>query len=153
MVKNFIFNDIVLYAKGWYQRSENIVDDLAYLFEQIYGWVTADEGEIALRMLRVLDSLYKAMDLKQENYGMFNSHFLLEQGIRKCMSVYDVSRDMATIYVAMSVLQGLSKDEIKLNAPHYGKKEHFRMGTLFGKYNISMTYTEMNRRAQKAFGC
>ena len=55
---------------------------------------------------------------------------------------------MAIIYLARGILQGLSRDEIKLKAPHYGKKEYFRMGSLFGENPISMTYTEMNRKAE-----
>ena len=58
---------------------------------------------------------------------------------------------MSVILVVHSILQRLGTNEIKLNPPVYGKKEHFRMGQFFGEYPISMTYTEMNRIARKVF--
>jgi hypothetical protein len=69
------------------------------------------------------------------------------------MHLYEVSYEKAIILWAMSILMQLDKSQIKLNAPKYGKKEHFRMGRAFGsKYPISMTYSEMNRRAKQTFG-
>ena len=155
MITNFTFNDIVLYAKGWYQRSEKICEDLDYLFSKIYGWTSPREEEVSHRMMIVLDRLYEAAEVtpKKCPWGWYMSHASFEEEIRKRMSLYNnCSRDMAIILTVLSVLQGLSKDEIKLNRPHYGKKEHFRMGSLFGDNPISMTYTEMNNRAAKMFG-
>lgn len=154
-IVNFLYNDIVLYSKGWYERTDNICEDLDYLFSKIYGWTQPTEQETSHRMMIVLDRLYKAADVTNKDcpYGWYMSHALFEEEVRKRMSLYkDCSRDMAIIFTVISILQGLSKDEIKLNAPHYGKKEYFRMGSLCGKNPISMTYTEMNRRAQQMFG-
>jgi len=154
-IVNFTYNDIVLYAKGWYERNDNICEDLDYLFSKIYGWTSPREDEVSHRMMIVLDRLYEAADVTKKDcpYCWYMSHALFEEEVRKRMSLYkDCSRDMAIIYTVISVLQGLSKDEIKLNPPHYGKKEYFRMGSLCGKNPISMTYTEMNRRAQQMFG-
>ena len=52
MIVNFTFNDIVLYSKGWYKRSENVVDDLGYLLSQVYGYYPVEEGEVAMYMLK-----------------------------------------------------------------------------------------------------
>ena len=156
MIKNFLYNDIVLYAKGWYERSENICEDLDYFFSQIYGWTSAREDEVAHRMMIVLDRLYEAADVFSRTnrpYGWYISHASFEEEVRKRMSLYhDCSRDMDIIFTVLSVLQGLSKEEIELEPPFYGKHEHFRMGSLFGKNPISMTYKEMNRRAEQMFG-
>lgn len=152
MIKDFIYNDIVLYCKGWYQsESDDILEDLGYLFSQIYAWTPKTEGEVARMMTRVLDKLY------QEKAILFNAEspycfcgFMGE--VRKRMWLYNESFDKSIIFYVKSVLMQLTKDEIILNPPHYGKKEHFRMGSLFGdRRPISMTYTEMNRIAQKAF--
>lgn len=154
MITNFIFNDIVLYAKGWYQRSKNICEDLDYLFSKIYGWTHPIEYEVADRMLRVLDKLYVEAGVYSGTkvpYGWLVEHYLFEGEIRQRMQLYNCTREKAIILVVLSILQGLSREQIKLNSPHYGKKEHFRMGSLFGDNPISMTYTEMNRRAQKIF--
>lgn len=154
MITNFKYNDIVLYAKGWYERSENICEDLDYLFSKIYGWTSPKEDEVSYRMLIVLDRLYEAANVTIKDcprmWCMSHTHF--EEEVRNRMCIYDnCSRDKAIILTVLSILQMLRNDEIKLNPPHYGKKEHFRMGSLFGKNPISMTYKEMNRKAQKSF--
>lgn len=154
-ITDFIYNDVVLYAKGWYECSNNICEDLDYIFSKIYGWTQPTEQEVSHRMMIVLDRLYEAADVTKKDcpYCWYMSHALFEEEVRKRISFYkDCSRDMAIILTVLSILQGLSKDDIKLNAPHYGKKEHFRMGSLCGKNPISMTYTEMNRLAQQMFG-
>jgi hypothetical protein len=144
MIENFQYNDIILYAKGWFYRNDNMIDDLGYLFSKIYGWTPKTEKEIAPMMLKVLDRLDTEMGRLHPLYDFYSD-------IQRNMCLYDVSLDLATILYVRSILQGLPKDVIKLNPPHYGKKEYFRMGSLFGKYPISQTYTEMNRMAQKTF--
>ena len=152
MVKNFVYNDIVLYAKGWYERSESITDDLGYLFSKVYAWTPKTEKEVSYMMLRALDRLYVELNIPSDCPAKwFNTHASFEEEVNKRMSIYEYSREMAIIYLVLAVFQGLSKDEIQLIAPKYGKREHFRMGSLFGKNPISMTYTEMNRRAKKMF--
>ena len=146
MIKNFIFNDIVLYCKGWYQtpKGDTMLDDLSYLFSKIYAWTPKTEEDIAHFMIIVLDTLYENKKFNNDFSNLFNE-------VKRNMRLYQCSFDMAIILYISSVLQRLSIDEIKLNAPHYGKKEHFRLGMIIGEYPISQTYTEMNRIAQKAF--
>ena len=144
MITNFEYNDIVLHCKGWYQKDDNLLEDLGYLFSQIYGWTPKTEADIAPMMLKVLDKLNSEMGKSVSLYQVYNE-------IHNRVNIQEVSNDMAIILYVRAILQGLSKDEIQLNPPHYGKKEHFRMGSLFGKTPISMTYTEMNRRAQRMF--
>jgi hypothetical protein len=148
MITNFVYNDIVLYCKGWYQTPEGdtMLDDLGYLLSKIYAWTPKTESEIAHFMIIILDKLYSEMKLEHNND--FSKLF---EEINRNTRLYKCSFNMAIILYVHSVLQGLSVDKIKLNAPHYGKKEHFRLGMLLGKYPISQTYTEMNHIAQKAF--
>lgn len=145
MIKDFKYNDIVLYCKGWYQKDDNMLEDLGYLFSKIYAWTPKTEKEIAPMMLKVLD------EFNVKSGRNIHSLYSFFSELHKYVSLYDVSFDKAIILYARSILQGLSKDEIKLNAPHYGKKEYFRMGSLWGRLPISMTYTEMNRIANKMF--
>ena len=62
MITNYKYKDIILYAKGWYERKD-IVEDLSYLFSQIYGWNPSEcDGEytttcVANYMLLILDDL------------------------------------------------------------------------------------------------
>lgn len=157
MITNFTYNNIVLYAKGWYEKSENILDDLGYLFSEIYGWTPKTEQEIVHFMLITIDKLYEELEIKFSTNGYGRSFALFYEEINKRMCLYNVSYEMAIILWAMSILMQLDKNQIKLNAPKYGKKEHFRLGRAFGsKYPnalpISMTYKEMNRRAKQMFG-
>ncbi|MBP5724612.1 MAG: hypothetical protein J6X18_13700 [Bacteroidales bacterium] len=155
MITNFTYNNIVLYSKGWYQRSENILDDLGYLFSQIYGWTPKTEYEVTQFMLTAIDNLYEELGLgfTTNGYGKYNNAFSsFHSEINRRMRLYDVSYEMAIILWAMSIMMNLERTQIKLNPPKYGRKEHFRLGRAFGgKYPISMTYTEMNRMAAEAF--
>lgn len=145
MITNFLYNDIVLYAKGWYEKRD-IIGDLGYLISQIHYNYPKTEKELAPYMLMVLDKLNNEMGGNKHGYLWFFNE------VQKRIDIMYVSQEMAIIYVVLNELMSLSKDEIKLNPPHYGKKEHFRMGGTFGNYPISMTYTEMNRIAKKMFG-
>ena len=153
MIENFIYNDIVLYCKGWYQTPEGdtMLDDLGYLFGKIYAWTPKTEEEIAHFMMRVLDKLYDEQGIRFDSESWINNFSGFHNEIKCNMRMYNCSFDMAIILVVHSILQRLDTNEIKLNPPVYGKKEHFRMGQFFGEYPISMTYTEMNRRAQQMF--
>lgn len=150
-VENFTYNEVVLYCKGWYQKDGDTLEDLGYLFSQIYAWTPKKENEIAHMMLVALDKLYDVLDGPLNPYRFYNKHAIFMDEVYKRMSIYEQSMNMAIIGLVRSIFQGLSKDEIKLNPPHYGRKEYFRMGSLFGMTPISMTYTEMNRRAQQMF--
>lgn len=153
MIENFIYNDIVLYCKGWYQtpKGDTILDDLGYLFSKIYAWTPKTEEEIAHFMMRVLDKLYDEKGIRFDSESWINNFSGFHNEIKRNMRIYNCSFDMAIIWVVHSILQRLDRNEIKLNRPVYGKKEHFRMGQFFGEYPISMTYKEMNNRAIKMF--
>jgi len=140
-IENFIYNDIILYCKGWYQTPEGdtMLDDLGYLFSKIYAWTPKTEKEIAPMMLRVLDEFDIKIGCSRSLYG-FHSE------IQKYIALYDISLDMAIIRYVRALLFEIPRDSIKLNPPKYGRKEHFRM-----EGPISMTYTEMNRRAKEIF--
>lgn len=157
-IENFLYNDIVLYSKGWYERTDGedgIIKDLSYLFSKINTWAPKNEKEVAHFMMRAIDKLYEKMEIKfdAEYCGRWNNSFAsFFDEINKRMLVYNVSFDRAVILWAMSIFFGLEKDKIKLNPPHFGKNEHFRMGQAFGgKLPISTTYTYMNNVAKKAF--
>ena len=162
-ITNFRFNDIVLYSKGWYEPTENILNDLGYLFSKVYGWNATEvyknketiEEEIARMMIKAIDYLYELKGIKFDtNFnGRWSNSFTSFMGeINKRMRLNNtLTFNMACIQWAMFIFSQLADDEIKLNPPHYDKHEHFRKGMMFGKHPISMTYTEMNRIAQEAF--
>lgn len=152
-IENFLYNDIVLYSKGWFCSKEGIVwKDLAYFFSKIYAFPPKNESEVALLMLLILGKLHQEFELDRDPEKVpacwLSTPYRLEEEIRKSMSLHDFNRDRATIQVILNVLQTLSIKEIKLKRPVYSKKFPFRLD----RTPISMTYTEMNRRAIKMFG-
>lgn len=152
MIENFVYNDIVLYSKGWYQTpdGDTMLDDLGYLFSQIYAWTPKTEDDIARMMMRVLDRLYTEQNKNFNDESPFSYSGFYDE-IKNTMRLYNVSFSMAIILMVKSKLFQLKTSEIKLNPPVYGKNKHFRIGRLFGKYPISMTYKEMNKIAQNSF--
>lgn len=156
-IENFLYNDIVLYSKGWFQSKEDIVwKDLAYFFSEIYAFPPKNESDVALLMLLVLEKLHKELNLDRDPEKVpacwLSTPYRLEQEIRRIMLLYDFGRDRATIQAVLHVLHKLSTEEIKLKRPVYSKKFPFRLGGYFYKYPISMTYAEMNRKAIEMFG-
>ena len=149
MITDFIYNDIVLYAKGWYEKTD-LYEDLGYFLSKIYGWTPNRDDELAHFMLDILERIYEAQD-KKFSSGYLCSFVSFWNEVNRYSDIYECTYNRAIILLVLGRLQELTKDEIKLNPPHYGKKEPFRMGCLFGKNPISMTYAEMNRRAQKVF--
>ena len=155
-IENFLYNDIVLYSKGWYHSKENIVwKALAYFFSKIYAFPPENESRVALLMLLVLEKLHQELELDRDPEKVpacwLSTPYRLEQEIRRLMLFYNFGRDRATIQAVLHVLHKLSNEEIKLKRPIYSKKFPFRLGGYFTKYPISMTYKEMNRKAIKMF--
>lgn len=153
-IENFKYNDIVLYAKHWYKQID-LCEDLGYLFSKIYAYTPKKECEISLYMLRVLDNLYEELCIERsysKGTGFFCATLTeFESEVRKNMMLYDCSRDIAIIKTSLFILYCLDNKMIKLNPPHFGKKERFRLGGFCCNYPISMTYAEMNRIAKKTF--
>ena len=152
-IENFLYNDIVLYSKGWFCSKEGIIwKDLAYFFSEIFAFPPKTEDEVALLMLIVLEKIHQEFELDRDpekvSSRWLSTPYLLEQEIRRIMLFYDYDRNRATIQAVLNVLQTLSNKEIKLKRPVYSKKFPFRLD----RTPISMTYTEMNRRAIKMFG-
>lgn len=152
-IENFLYNDIVLYSKGWFCSKEGIVwKDLVYFFSEIFAFPPKTESEVALLMLIVLEKIHQEFELDRDpekvSSRWLSTPYLLEQEIRRIMLFYDYDRNRATIQAVLNVLQTLSNKEIKLKRPVYSKKFPFRLD----RTPISMTYAEMNRRAIKMFG-
>ena len=79
MIENFVYNDIVLYCKGWYQtpKGDIMLDDLGYLFGKIYAWTPKTEEEIAHFMMRVLDKLWDEQCIKFDSESWIHIHIAL----------------------------------------------------------------------------
>lgn len=104
MITNFIFNDIVLYCKGWYtSKDKDIIKDLGYLFSKVYIWKPKTEEEVARMMVRVLDKLYE----EQKKTFIENTRFSFVgfyDEVVRTMCLYKVSFPMAIILNVKSKL-------------------------------------------------
>ena len=154
-IKNYTFNDIILYAKGWYKGTDNICEDLGYFFKKIYWVSNCNEGHIAMLMLRLLDDVHNRLSLPRNPECVagkwLTTHIQFESEVRRLMALYDYTRDMAIIHAVLGVLHSITRDEIELNPPTFSKKERFRLGCIGYSYPISQTYKEMNRIARQFF--
>jgi hypothetical protein len=154
-IKDYTFNDIILYSKGWYKGTGNICEDLGYFFSKIYWVSDYNEGTIAMRMLHLLDDIYNKLSLNRNPEHLAGkwlaTHSQFEGEVRRLMMLYNYNRDMAIIHAVLGVLHSMTCDEIELKPPVFGKKERFRLGCIGYEYPISQTYKEMNRIAQKSF--
>lgn len=151
-VENFTFNDVVLYAKGWYYKEGNtIVQDLYHILGEIYLMPVENEKEVARIMLIALDEFLELRGVSFDsnaNGKYYNGFSAFHNAVERKMHSYNVvSHDMATILVVLEVFNRLGRDEIKLKRPVYGKKMYFRMPR-----PISTTYKEMNKIAIEMFG-
>ena len=101
-------------------------------------------------MLNILERVYEEQD-KKFSSGYLCSFASFWNEVNKYADIYECTYNRAIILLVLGRLLELSEEEIKLNPPHFGKKEHFRMGMLFGEWPKSMTYKEMNNRVAKLF--
>ena len=154
-ITNFRFNDIVLYAKGWYQRTDNIFEDIKKCIEEdnYYNvWNKMSERDICSVMLKCLDNIYEYLDDNDKKNGRWlYKHSAFLDKIEHNMKFWGNTYEEAIVYTILSILGELSVDEIELKKPKYGKGRR-RLGGMFNDYPISMTYKEMNKIAQKTFG-
>lgn len=153
-ITNFTYNDVVLYAKGWYERTDNVFNDIKKCIEEDNYYITWDKmspKDICGYMLRCLDKIYDYLDNDDKKNGRWLcSHAAFLEKIEHNIKFYGNTYEEAIVYTVLSILAELSVDEIELKAPKYGKGRR-RIGGIFSNYPISMTYKEMNKHAQLMF--
>lgn len=102
-------------------------------------------------MMKALDSIYRYLDEEEKLNGRWLcSHKAFRDETKIYMRLYDASEEYAIALMIHGILQGLTKDEIKLNKPIY-KRGNWRLGRCDGKNSMCMTYKYMNSRASKMF--
>ena len=157
MIKNFRYNDIILYCKGHLIRkdiiksghikvtNDDIIKDLGYLFSEIYGLCNLEESDIAHFMLRALDVYYKEAGVNFESETKDRNFATMHQDITNFMKFDKLTYNQACIRWVMSIFRWkIDMSTIELNPYHYARNKLFR-----ARGPISMTYTEMNNRQQK----
>jgi hypothetical protein len=151
-ITNFRFNDVVLYAKGWYESSGNLLKDLEkYIKRNEDYWYpkTMSRREVMNYMLKALDELYQYLSKEELTSPHYcHSHFTFITKVEYYERLYKIDFEEAVCMVVYSILQNLDRTQIILNPPKYDK-HHKYGGGLFGKKKQGMTYKEMNRLWQQ----
>ena len=149
-IENFRFNDVVLYAKGWYEHTDNFMKDLEkYIRMNNNYWYPSEMSDIDIMsyMLKALDIVYEHCTPEElKNYFLCHSHAVFLEKVRHNQAIYNVSFEHAACFIVYSILQGLSIEQIKLNAPRYDKKHRYGGGFFSKKSTHGMTYKEMYKR-------
>ena len=154
-IKNFPFNDLVLYAKCWYERTDNIFDDVKKCIEhdnKYSTWDKMSQRDICRLMLICLEKLYSYLDENdKKNNCWLCSHAAFLDALEHHMKFYGQTYEEAIVSIVLGILGTLSVDQIEIKKPVYKRGER-RMGDMFKKsVSKSMTYKEMNRIASKMF--
>lgn len=164
-IQNFRFNDLVLYSKGWYEtfsertgiinNEDGFFEDLEKAIKMNHNYWYPDhmtKDEVIEYLLKALDIIYTYLDENDKKCGRwYYTHSAFRNEVKHRMWLYDCSEEYAIALLVHGVLQGLTKDEIKLNKPIY-KKGNWRLGSQNEKMPAySMTYKYMNSRASQMF--
>lgn len=151
----FHFNDVVLYAKCWYERTDNVFEDLKKCLEhdnKYNIWPGIKPRDICKYMLMCLEEIYSFLDEddKKNNFWLCSHSSFLDQ-IEHRIHFYENTYEEAIVYTVLGILRCLTKEQIELIPPKYGKGMR-RIGCMFrNEMPKSMTYAEMNRMAKKMF--
>lgn len=165
-ITNFEWNDLVLYSKGWYENDTNTEDEFFDRIETIIKMNTNRSYESKMHRSDIMHMLFNA-------HGQIISHLsdkekdcpfwcatpayfydAVSNWMRRADWYYNekISLDYASARVILDVMSNMTTEQIEMRKPIYGKGR-LRMGTMFGEQRpISLTYTQMNREAEKVFG-
>lgn len=162
-IKNFEWNDLMLYSKGWYESTGNLAADVAICLEKnenrmirVRNKMSEESKKYVAKLLMdvVMPSFYKLMaDDKDIMLGRAtspsSSHFY--ERISEIMR-WDEKTTFhdAVIYDCVTIFRYIPKSKIKLNKPVYGKGRR-RISGILHTYPKSTTYKTMNRIASKFF--
>ena len=152
-IENFRFNDVVLYAKGWYEHSDNFMKDLEKYIrmnEDYYYPKEMSDIDIMNYMLKALDIVYEHCDAEDLKCGhLYHSHASFLERVRHMQNFYGDTFEKAVCLIVYGILQGLSKTQISLNPPCYDKKHRCGGGLFNKKEKQGITYKEMYKNWYK----
>lgn len=148
-IKNFRYNDLVLYCKGWYEGTDDIFADFERYIKMNDDYLYPKQmtrQDVITHALRAVDLVFNNFTNEERKY-----HYL---GTMSKFYDYTTNKmwlakdfEVATLLVVHEFLQGLDKNQIDIIPPTYKRnKPKFGWGYKFG-----MTYKEMNKIAERVF--
>lgn len=149
-IKNFRYNDLVLYCKGWYEGTDDIFADFERYIKMNDDYVYPKQmtrKDVITHALRAVDLVFNAFTKEERhNHYIGTMSKFYDYTIHKMLS-YTKDFEVATLLVVYEFLQGLDKYQIDIIPPTY-KRNKPKLG--YG-YKFGMTYKEMNKRAKAVF--
>ena len=146
-VRNFRFNDLVLYCKGWYEGTNDMfVDFERYIRmnEDYFYPPKMSRQDIIQYSLKAIDIVFENLTKEERHNHYLGTMAKFYDYVRHKMWLYNKDFEETVLFVVHELLQGLDRKQIELIPPTYGKgKPKIGWG-----YKQGMTYKEMNNRVK-----
>ena len=150
-IKNFRYNDLVLYCKGWYEGTDDIFADFERYIKMNDDYCYPKQmtrKDVITHALRAVDLVFNSFTNEERYNHYLGTMSKFYSKTTYTMLVYNIKDfEVATLFVVLEFLQGLDKDQIDIIPPTY-KKNKPKLG--WG-YKFGMTYQEMNKLAKATF--
>ena len=165
-IKDFEWIDLVLYSKGWYENYSSNEDEF---FAEVEKVIRLNENRSYERKMRKATIMHFLLSAHEQIISHLSEsertspHWCatpkrfyerVKEFMWRAETFYGntVSMDYACARVIIQVMSELTNDQIEFKRPVYGKSR-LRIGSMWGERRpISLTYTQMNREAEKCFG-
>lgn len=146
-LRNFRFNDLVLYCKGWYEGTNDIfVDFERYIRmnEDYFYPPKMSRQDIIQYSLKAIDIVLENLTKEERHNHYLGTMAKFYDYVRHKMWLYNKDFEETLLFVVHEFLQGLDRKQIELIPPTYGKgKPKIGWG-----YKQGMTYKEMNNKVK-----
>ena len=146
-VRNFRFNDLVLYCKGWYEGTNDMfVDFERYIRmnEDYFYPPKMSRQNIIQYSLKAIDIVFENLTKEERHNHYLGTMAKFYDYVRHRMWLYNKDFEETLLFVVHEFLQGLDRKQIELIPPTYGKgKPKIGWG-----YKQGMTYKEMNNKVK-----
>ena len=149
-IKNFRFNDLVLFCKGWYEGSDDLFADFERYIrmnDDYYYPPKMSHQDIIQYALKAVDLVFDHFTKEERHNHYLGTMFKFYDYVRHKMWLYNKDFEETLLFVVHEFLQGLERKQIELIPPTYGKGKP-KIGW---HYKEGMTYKQMNDEVKKVF--
>lgn len=150
-IKDFRYNDLVLYCKGWYEGTDDIFADFERYIKMNGDYCYPKQmtrKDVITHALRAVDLVFNAFTKEERHNHYLGTMSKFYDYTMHKMWVYNIKDfEVATLFVVHEFLQGLDRYQMDIIPPTYGKNKP----KLGWGYKFGMTYKEMNNMAKAVF--
>lgn len=164
-IENFEWNDLVLFSKGWYENDANTEDEFFKCVENVIKLNENRSFEKNMHRDDIMNMMFNVHtqilnhltdEEKKSPYWCATPKYFYDAvkgWIRRSKMYYneDISFDYASARVILDIMSDMTKDQIEMKKPVYGKGR-LRIGKIDNKDPMSISYKQMNKMATEFFG-